>query len=156
MDETLRQIGELLLGSIPTIIFFVLLFGFYVVIVHKPLARVLAERHARTQGAIEKARADIATAEARTTEYEKRLRDARLALFKAQVARRVRAAQARAESLAEARKRAQAQIEQARATIEGDKKVAMSSLDAEVGRLAAEIIRTVLQPTLSSTPAGGR
>jgi len=156
MDETLRQIGELLLGSIPTIIFFVLLFGFYVVIVHKPLARVLAERHARTQGAIEKARADIATAEARTTEYEKRLRDARLALFKAQEARRVRAAQARAESLAEARKRAQAQIEQARATIEGDKKVAMSSLDAEVGRLAAEIIRTVLQPTLSSTPAGGR
>jgi len=156
MDETLRQIGELLLGSIPTIIFFVLLFGFYVVIVHKPLARVLAERHARTQGAIEKARADIATAEARTTEYEKRLRDARLALFKAQEARRARATQARAEALAETRKRAQAQIEQARATIEGDKKVAMSSLDAEVGRLAAEIIRTVLQPTLSSTPAGGR
>jgi len=156
MDETLRQIGELLLGSIPTIIFFVLLFGFYVVIVHKPLARVLSERHARTQGAIEKARADIATAEARTTEYEKRLRDARLALFKAQEARRVRAAQARAEALVEARKRAQAEIEQARATIEGDKKVAMSSLDAEVGRLAAEIIRTVLQPTLSSTPAGGR
>jgi len=156
MDETLRQIGELLLGSIPTIIFFVLLFGFYVVIVHKPLARVLAERHARTQGAIEKARADIATAEARTTEYEKRLRDARLALFKAQEARRARATQVRAEAVAEARKRAQAQVEQARAAIEGDKKVAMSSLDAEVGRLAAEIIRTVLQPTLSSTPAGGR
>ena len=66
MDETLRQIGELLLGSIPTIIFFVLLFGLYVGIVHKPLAKVLAERHSRTQGAIEKARNDIATAEART------------------------------------------------------------------------------------------
>ncbi len=156
MDETLRQIGELLLGSIPTIIFFVLLFGFYVVIVHKPLAKVLAERHARTQGAVEKARAEIATAEARTAEYEKRLRDARLALFKAQEARRARAAQARAEAVAEARKRAQAQVEEARAAIEGDKKVAMSSLDAEVGRLAAEIIRTVLQPALGSAPAGGR
>jgi F-type H+-transporting ATPase subunit b len=156
MDETLKQIGELLLGSIPTIIFFVLLYGLYVVIVHKPLAKVLAERHARTQGAIEKARTDIATAEARTAEYEKRLRDARLALFKAQEARRARAAQARAEAVSEARKRAQAQVEEARAAIEGDKKVAMSSLDAEVGRLAAEIIRTVLQPALSSAPAGGR
>jgi F-type H+-transporting ATPase subunit b len=156
MDETLRQIGELLLGSIPTIIFFVLLFGLYVVIVHKPLARVLAERHARTQGAIEKARADIATAEARTAEYEKRLRDARLALFKAQEARRARAAQARAEAVADARKHAQAQIEQARAMIEADKTTAMSSLEAEVGRLASEIIRTVLQPALSSAPAGGR
>jgi F-type H+-transporting ATPase subunit b len=156
MDETLRQIGELLLGSIPTIIFFVLLYGLYVVIVHKPLSRILAERHARTEGAIEKARADIATAEARTADYEKRLRDARLALFKAQEARRARAAQARAEAVAEARKRAQAQVEQARAAIEGDKKVAMSSLEAEAGRLASEIIRTILQPALSSAPAGGR
>jgi len=156
MDETLRQIGELLLGSIPTIIFFVLLFGLYVVIVHKPLARVLAERHARTQGAIEKARADIATAEARTAEYEKRLREARLALFEAQEARRARAAQARAEAVADARRRAQVQIEQARAMIDADKTTAMSSLEAEVGRLASEIIRTVLQPALSSAPAGGR
>jgi F-type H+-transporting ATPase subunit b len=156
MDETLRQIGELLLGSIPTIIFFVLLFVLYTFIVHKPLARVLAERHARTQGAIEKARADIATAEARTAEYEKRLREARLALFKAQEARRGRAAQARSEALAEARKQAQAQLDQARAAIEADKKVAMSSLEAEVGRLASEIIRTVLQPALGSAPAGGR
>jgi F-type H+-transporting ATPase subunit b len=156
MDETIRQIGELLLGSIPTIIFFVLLFGLYVVIVHKPLAKVLAERHSRTQGAIEKARTDIATAEARTAEYEKRLRDARLALFKAQEARRARAGQARSEALAEARKRAQGQIDDARTAIEGDKKVAMSSLEAEVGRLASEIIRTVLQPALGSAPAGGR
>src|SRR2546423_13006722 len=143
MDETLRQIGKLLLVSPRTILFFVLLVGFYVVIVHKPLARVLAERHARTQGAIEKARADIATAEACTAEYEKRLRDARLALFKAQEARRARAAQARAEAVGEARRQAQAQIEQARAAIEADKKTAMSSLEAEVGKLAAEIIRTV-------------
>ena len=155
MDETLRQIGELLLGSIPTIIFFLLLFGLYVGIVHKPLAKVLAERRERTQGAIEKAKADIATAEARTAEYEKRLRDARLALFKAQEARRARAAQARAEAVAEARKRAQVQVEQARAAIEADKKVAIGTLDQEVGRLASEIIRTVLEPAVSS-PAGGR
>ncbi len=156
MDETLRQIGELLLGSIPTIVFFVLLFVLYRFIVHKPMARVLAERRARTEGAIEKARADVATAEARTADYERRLRDARLSLFKAQEARRTRAANARAEAVAEARKRAQAQVGEARAAIEGDKKAAMSSLEGEAGRLATEIIRTVLQPALSSPAAGGR
>ena len=73
MDEILGQLGGLLLGSVPTIIFMVLLFGIYTAVVHKPLVKVLAERHSRTEGAIEKARADIAEAEARTAEYEQRL-----------------------------------------------------------------------------------
>lgn len=156
MDETLRQIGELLLGSIPTIIFFLLLYVFYTVLVHKPLVRVLGDRYARTQGAIEKARANVAAAESRTAEYEQRLRDARVALFKAQDARRARSAQARAEALAEARKKAQQKIDEARTAIESDKKVAMSSLEGEAQRLASEIIRTVLEPALSTAPAGGR
>src|SRR5713101_2267432 len=114
MDETFRQISELLLGSVPTIIFFLLLYALYTVLVHKPLVRVLAERHARTQGAIEKARADVRSAEARTAEYEQRLRDARIATFKVQEASRARAAQGRAAAVAEARMKAQAQVEQAR------------------------------------------
>lgn len=156
MDETLRQVGNLLLGSVPTIIFFLILFGLYTVIVHRPLMRVLSERRARTQGAIEKAKADIASAEARTAEYEQKLRDARLALFKAQEARRSQAAQARAAVIADARKSAHAQVEQARAALENDKAAAKTSLQAEAGRLAQEIIRTVLEPAMATTPAGGR
>lgn len=156
MDETLRQVGNLLLGSVPTIIFFLILFGLYTVIVHRPLMRVLSERRARTQGAIEKAKADIASAEARTAEYEQKLRDARLALFKAQEARRSQAAQARAAVIADARKNAHAQVEQARAALENDKAAAKTSLQAEAGRLAQEIIRTVLEPAMATTPAGGR
>jgi len=156
MDETLRQVGELLLGSVPTIIIFLLLFGLYTVLVHRPLVRVLSERHARTQGAIEKARADVASAEARTAEYEQKLREARLALFKLLEARRAQAAQARAAAVAEARKSAQAQLEQARAVIEQDKASAEKVLDGEAGRLAQEIIRMVLDPTLAQAPAGGR
>ena len=154
MDETLRQIGGLLLGSIPTVICFLLLYGIYTVLVHKPLARVLSERRARTQGAIEKARADVASAEARTAEYEQRLREARLALFKAQEVRRAKASRARAAAIADARERAQHQINQARTEIESEKTVAKGSLEAEAGRLAAEIIRTVLEPTLAQV--GGR
>jgi F-type H+-transporting ATPase subunit b len=156
MDETLRQVGGLLLGSVPTIIFFLLLYGLYTVLVHRPLARVLGERRARTQGAIEKAQADIAFAEARTTEYEQRIRDARLALFKAQEVSRARAAQARAAAVAEARKNAQAQVEQARAAIEQDKIAAKTGLQAEAGRLAEEIIRVVLAPALTQVSVGGQ
>jgi F-type H+-transporting ATPase subunit b len=156
MDETLRQIGELLLGAIPTVIFFLLLFALYTFLVHRPLTRVLAERRARTQGAIEKARTDVAAAETRTAEYEQKLREARLALFKAQEARRTRASQLRAQAVADARYKAQSQIEAARAQIEQDKAAARQNLESEAGRLATEIIRTVLEPAMSQAPAGGR
>lgn len=151
MDETLRQVGGLLLGSIPTIVFIILLYVLYTTLVHKPLLKVLAERHDKTQGAIEKARADIAAAEARTAEYEQKLREARLAVFKAQEARRQIALQARTAALNEARSKAQVQLKDARAVIEADKVEARKALEAESASLAQEIIRTVLRP--SSGPA---
>jgi F-type H+-transporting ATPase subunit b len=155
MDEILGQLGGLLLGSVPTIVFIVLLYFIYNTLVHKPLVAVLAERRSRTEGAIEKARADIAQAEARTAEYEQKLREARMNLFKSQEARRQLATQARAAAVAEARTRAQAQVDQARQGIEQDKASAQSGLESESGKLAAEIIRTVLQPA-GGAPAGGR
>src|SRR6266481_4536506 len=146
MDEILGQLGGLLLGSVPTIVFIVLLYLIYTAVVHKPLVAVLAERRSRTEGAIEKARADIAQSEARMADYEQRLREARMTVFKSQEARRQQALQGRAAAVAEARSRAQAQVEQARAAIEQDKTAAQTSLQAGSGMLAAEIIRTVLQP----------
>jgi len=148
MEQTLRQVGELLLRSTPTIIFVVLLYGLYTVLVHKPLVRVLAERRRRTEGTMEKARADIAAAEARTAEYEQRLREARAAAFRAQEARRQQALQARAGALAEARLQAEEQVEQARAAIEKDKEAAQAALQAQSAVLAAEVIRRVLQPAM--------
>jgi F-type H+-transporting ATPase subunit b len=156
MDEILGQLGGLLLGSVPTVIFMVLLYGLYTAMVHKPLVKVLAERRSRTEGAVEKARADIAAAEARTAEYEQRLREARATLFKHQEARRQKALQARAGVVAQARSRAHAQVEKARAEIEKDKLAAQAGLKAESGRLASEIIRIVLRPATAQAPAGGQ
>jgi F-type H+-transporting ATPase subunit b len=156
VDETLKQVGGLLLGAVPTVVFMVLLYASYAVLVHKPLVRVLAERRSKTEGAIEKARADVAAAEARTAEYEQRLREARVAVFKSQEARRQQAQQARATALATARAKAQAQVEQARAAIESDKQAAQSGLQAEGGKLAAEIIRAVLHGAMPPAQAGGR
>src|SRR5258706_10044568 len=110
MQETLRQLGGLLLGSVPTVIMLVLLYAIYTLVVHKPLAKVRAERRAKTEGAIEKARADVAAAGAKTSEYEQRLREARMAVFHQQDTRRQAALQARVAAVAQARARAQEQI----------------------------------------------
>jgi F-type H+-transporting ATPase subunit b len=146
MDETLRQLGELLLGALPTVILLALLYVLYTVIVHKPLGRVLEERRSKTEGAVEKSRADIAAAEARTTEYEQRLREARAKVFHAQEARRKAALDARSAALNEARNKAQVQVQAAKADIQKDREAAQNGLQAEAQTLATEIIRRVLEP----------
>jgi F-type H+-transporting ATPase subunit b len=156
MDNTLRQVGGLLLGAIPTIVILLLLYAIYNLLVRKPLMRVLDERRERTEGAALNARAEVAAAEAKTQDYEERLREARLVIFKAQEARRQQAQQARAEAVAEARARAQQQIGEARAAIEQDMTAARSGLQAEIERLASEIIRTILRPASAAPAIGGQ
>ena len=146
MDKTLQQLGELLLGAVPTVILLALLYALYTAIVHKPLQRVLAERRSKTEGAVEKSRADIAAAEARTSEYEQKLREARAAVFRAQETRRQAALQARTNALNEARSKAQVQVQAAKADIERDRAAAEKALPAESVALAQEIARRVLQP----------
>ena len=146
MDQTLKQLGELLLGAIPTVIMLTLLYAFYTAIVHRPLKRVLDERHNKTEGAVEKSKADIAAAEARTAEYEQRLREARATVFRAQEAKRQAAMQARANAMNEARSKAHAQVQGAKADIEKDRAAAEQGLQGEAAALAQEIVRRVLQP----------
>ena len=150
MDETLRQLGELLLGSIPTVVLLTLLYAIYTIVVHKPLRRVLEERRAKTEGAIEKSRADISAAEARTADYEQRLREARAAVFRAQEARRQAAIELRAKAVEEARRQAQSQVQAAKKDIEQEREAAKAALQGEIAALAREIVRRVL------TPAGSR
>jgi len=146
MDQTLQQLGELLLGAVPTVILLALLYALYTAIVHKPLKRVLAERRSKTEGAVEKSKADIAAADARTSEYEQKLREARAAVFRAQEAKRQAAMQARTNAVNEARNKAQVQVHAAKADIERDREVAEKGLQAETAALAQEIVRRVLQP----------
>ena len=156
MDETLRQLGELLLRSIPTIFLFLVVYVGYRIIVHKPLMRVLEERYSKTQGAVEKARADVAAAEAKTAEYEQRLREAKLAVFKSTEARKAVAMNARNEVLNAARQQAAAKIAQAKSAIEADVQAAKGSLQADAERLASQVIATVLRPAGAvGSPVGG-
>ena len=155
MDPLLRQVGDLLLGAVPTAVVFLLLYFIYSKLVGKPLRRLLDERRERTEGAVRKARADVAAAESKTQEYEQSLREARLAIFKVQELRRQAAQKARAAAVAETRKRAQQQIREARSAIDQDMAEARLHLRAESESMASEIIRTILKPA-GVAVAGGQ
>ena len=158
MDDTLRQIGQLLLGAVPTVILFGLLYLSYRVLLHKPLEAALEERHRRTQGAIEKAQADIASADARTAEYEQRVRDARVAIYQAQESRRRKFQEVAAAALAEARAKADALVRQTRSELEKDVTAARAGLESESEKLAAAVIQSILKPAggAPTGAAGGR
>ena len=154
MDEILRQLGDLFLGAIPTILLFLLLYAAYAMLLHKPLERVLEERRQRTVGAMEEAKAAIARADAKAAEHEQRLREAKVAIYKAQEARRQKVLEARAEALAQARAAAQARVGEARAAMDRDVLAARAQLRAQGEMLATEVVRIVLKP--AGMAAGGR
>lgn len=155
MDQTLKQVGELLLGAIPTVVILLLLWIAYSVLVGSPLRKVLEDRRKRTEGAIIKARADVSAAEARTREYEERVLEARAAIYKAMEARRTAAQQARDEAIAQARETAHQQIRDAKAALEQEMAAARAGLQADSERLAAQIIQTVLRPAGAAPATGG-
>lgn len=146
----------MLLGAVPTVVLFGLLYVSYRVLLHRPLEAALEERYSKTQGAIEKAQADIAGADARAAEYEQRLREARVAIYQVQESRRRKFQEATAAALAEARGKADAMVRQTRADLEKDMGVARAGLEAESDKLAAAVIQTILKPTAGAAAAGGR
>jgi F-type H+-transporting ATPase subunit b len=153
MNETLRQMGQLLLSSIPAIIGFLIVWAAYRTIVYKPLQRVLAERQARTEGAIQQAQAEITSAEERTAEYERRVREARAHIYAAQEARSRRTMEQRETGLAESRRQSDSKVKSARADLEKEVLAAKGTLQQQAEILAQRIIESVLKPA----PAlGGR
>ena len=156
MDQTLRQVGELLLGAIPTAVILLLLYLSYTFLVGRPLHRILTQRRGMTEGAVLKARADIAAAEARTQEYEQRLREARAAIYKAMEARRQAAQHAREELINQARETAHQQIREAKGAIEQEMAAARAGLQGESERLAGQIIQAVLKPAAPVPVVGGQ
>ena len=123
-----------------------LLYAIYQNLVRKPLNRVLEQRRERTEGAVLKARADVAAAEAelRNTSRSCAKRGWRSSkLRKRDGNRRNNCGPRPWLKLA---RRAQQQIREAKAAIEQDMAAARTGLQAEIERLATDIIRTILKP----------
>ena len=144
MQDILNQLGELVLGSIPTVCFFLLLLVAYSVLVKRPLEKILAERHARSGGAMDGANRAIAAAEAKSAEYEQRLREARGKIFETRAARQKANTEARDKALASAREQAQRSIATARSSVTESGEQARQQIESGSDALSQQIVAAIL------------
>jgi F-type H+-transporting ATPase subunit b len=149
MSTLLQQLGGLVLGSVPTMVLFLLTLIAYRLLVHTPLTKVLRQRYAQTQGAIEKAALAVADAEAKTAQYERRLRDARAGVFHERQERLHIVKLESETALAEARAAAQEKTTAAVLEIERSAQEATRQMESAIDELAAEVMRVIL-PSVTS------
>ena len=142
--DILNQLGGLVLGSVPTIVLFLLLVVAYGLLVRRPLEKTLAERRARTTGAVEQAREAISAAEAETAQYEAKLRAARAEIVAAREARIKKWNEERDAALMSARVKALEKVNAARQEIEASAAEARTQIEDATGALSEQILKAVL------------
>ena len=142
--DILNQLGGLLLGAVPTAIFFILLVVAYGILVRRPLERTLGERRARTSGAVEHARSAIAAAEAETSAYEEKLRAARAQILALREKQMERLQAEREAALKDARGQAQKKIQSAKVEIEGSTTVAREQIEHAAATLGEQIVKAIM------------
>jgi F-type H+-transporting ATPase subunit b len=151
MDEILNQLGGLVLGAVPTMVLFILLVAIYGLLVRRPLGRVLAERRARTTGAVEQARKAISAAEAETTAYEEKLRAARAEIFAMREARIKQWNAEREAAVEQARQSSQQRVQAARQDIDQSTADARRQIENLSGELSSRILNAVLPASVVAT-----
>jgi|SRR5579885_191129 F-type H+-transporting ATPase subunit b len=144
MDEILQQLGDLALGSVPTMIVFIFLVLAYRFLVYGPLMRTLKERRERTKGAIERAQAAIAAADAKTQEYEAKLRAARADIFRHREQRIQQWNTERDHALASARLTAQERVRAAQSSLAQQATEARKQIEGSTEQLASQILQAIL------------
>lgn len=151
MDIIFQQLGNLLLGALPTAILFIVLVTAYQVLVQGPLTATLQARRARTEGAVEEAHKAIALAEAQTAAYAEKLRQARAAVFRSREQRVKQWNAERDAALEAARAAAQARVRAARSELEAEAETARGAIEASAADLAKQVVRAVLPQAAGGT-----
>jgi F-type H+-transporting ATPase subunit b len=155
MDEILQQLVPLLIGSIPTVLIFLTLVLSYKFLLHDPLLKVLAERRLRTEGAVERAQAAIAAAEAKAQEYEARLRAARAEIFHAREARVKTWNAEREAALVSARHAAREKVVAAKTELAAQAESSKQEIQRGAESLIADVLKAVLPGDFSAAVAEG-
>ena len=144
MEETLRQLGGILLRAVPTFILVVLLHLYLKFIFFKPLERVLRERYDATEGARKLAEESIARASQKAAEYEAALRAARADTYKEMEQLQRKLHDDRAASVKEARAQADAAVAHAKAALTAEVEALKKNLGSESDTLADRIASKIL------------
>jgi F-type H+-transporting ATPase subunit b len=144
MDQLFRQLGDLALGAIPTLILFIVLVLAYRYVLYGPMMKIRAERRERTAGALQKSHLAIAQADVRAQEYEAKLRAARAEIFRGREQRIQHWNAERENALAAARLAAQQRVHTAQAALAAQSAEARKQIEASASQLAAQVIAAVL------------
>jgi len=145
MDQILSTVGELLLKAVPTIVLFVFLYFFLKAMLFTPLAKVLAEREAKTAGARDSAAASLKRADEKNAAFESALRDAKGELYKEQEATRKQWMDDQAEQLKASKAKAEQMISEAKDELAVETQSAKASLAAQSEALADHIAKSLLE-----------
>jgi len=127
-------------------ILIVLLVTAYGLLVKRPLEHMLAERRARTTGAVEQAHAAIAAAEARTAEYEEKLRKARAEIMAARESSLKQWSVERDKALADARAATTEKVKAAKSEIDVSVAAARQQIEGMSAELSEQVLRAVMPP----------
>ncbi len=139
MGETLSQLGQLLVQTIPTIILVIFLLYFLDRMFFRPLTAKLEEREAATTGALEKARQLTVEAEEKLRRYEDLLQKARVEIYHKREEARKQALAEQEETLAKARAQGERFLQEAHAGIAAEARNATAEIRKAIEPLAREI-----------------
>ena len=143
--DILRQLGELFLQAVPTVVIVFLFYFFMRWAFFGPIEKAMAERAARIEGA----RAEAAKLEAEAKDeldaYNEALRKARAGIYAEQEQARQAVLDERGRLLKAMRARAQEEVEAAKKRLARDSAAARAELESQTPVLAGAIARAILE-----------
>jgi F-type H+-transporting ATPase subunit b len=155
MGEITSQLGQLLVQSIPTIVFVLFLVAFLNRLFFKPLSRTLDSRTKATTGALAEAREQAEKAAARLVDYERAIQAARQQIYQHREGVRREALSERDSRIQDARSRADLMVNEAQVALEKEMAAAKLELQAAAYSLAVEVADALFAPRLSPGGQGG-
>jgi F-type H+-transporting ATPase subunit b len=144
MGDILTQLGQLLVQTIPTVVFVFLLMAFLDRLFFAPLTRVMKQREEATSGALERARKESERAESKAREYEASFQAARQEVYRLREEHRRAWLSERDERLKLARAESDLMIKAAQQDLASQVEAAKPELMAESQRLAGRITESLL------------
>ena len=144
MNQTLHDLGGIVLNGLPTF-FLVLLLSLCVKYLYlNPLDKVLAERYRLTEGARKVAEESLRAADARIGDYEKALTEARGQIYREQAEFLQKLQAAQADEIQKMRAESDSRLHAAKDAINAEAAAALKDLEAQSDALADQIADAIL------------
>jgi F0F1-type ATP synthase membrane subunit b/b' len=144
MDQTLRDLGGIVLYGLPTF-FLLLVLAFFVRVLYlKPLEKVLAERFRLTEGARKAAEDSLKNADTKIAEYQDALNRARHEIYREQAEFLQNLHAEQSETVRKMRAESDLRVTAIKLSIVKEADAARTGLEAQSDALATQIADSIL------------